>query len=79
MLVQPDLGEPTKESNIQFSGYSDAINSSESLGKQKPEPRIDDFPALAFPATKIQFISSANDWNEFVYDAYSHLNPNPSP
>lgn len=23
---------------------------------------------------KIQFVSSANDWNEFVYDAYSHMN-----
>jgi len=28
---------------------------------------------------KIQFISSANDWNEFVYDAFSHLNLTPSP
>jgi hypothetical protein len=28
---------------------------------------------------KIQFVSSANDWNEFVYDAYSHLNLSPSP
>jgi hypothetical protein len=28
---------------------------------------------------KIQFVSSANDWNEFVYDAYSHLNLSPTP
>jgi hypothetical protein len=28
---------------------------------------------------KIQFVSSANDWNEFVYDAYSHLNLSLSP
>ena len=28
---------------------------------------------------KIQFVSSANDWNEFVYHAYSHLNLSPSP
>jgi hypothetical protein len=28
---------------------------------------------------KIQFVSSANDWNEFVYHAYSHVNLTPSP
>ena len=28
---------------------------------------------------KIQVVSSASDWNEFVYDAYSHLNLSPSP
>ena len=28
---------------------------------------------------KIQFASSANDWNEFVYDTYSHLDLSASP
>jgi len=24
---------------------------------------------------RVQFVSSAKDWNEYVYDAYAHMNP----